>query len=51
MKEKLTESSASIKQTVSVVLEGKIKIDEDSYEKIIDALILSDKYNNIRKIK
>ena len=42
VKEKLTESSASIKQTVSVVLEGKIEIDEDSYEKITDALILSD---------
>ena len=42
VKEKLTESSASIKQTVSVVLGGKIEIDEDSYEKITDALILSD---------
>ena len=42
MKEKLTESSTSIKQTVSVVLGGKIEIDEDSYEKITDALILSD---------
>ena len=42
VKEKLTESSTSIKQTVSVVLGGKIEIDEDSYEKITDALILSD---------
>ena len=39
VKEKLTESSTSIKQTVSVVLGGKIEIDEDSYEKITDALI------------
>ena len=42
VKEKLTESSTSIRQTVSAVLGDKIEIDEDSYEKITDALILSD---------
>ena len=41
VKEKL-KSSSSIKQTVSVVLEGKIEIDDKSLDQITDALILSD---------
>ena len=42
VKQKLVKSSTNIKQTVSVVLGDKIEIDEESYEKITDALILSD---------
>ena len=39
VKQKLVKSSTNIKQTVSVVLGDKIEIDEESYEKITDALI------------